>query len=311
MHRVYAFLLFKESLQINQVGKDGSMEIGILSQINNSEDITLFLRRAKSQNIELKVLNPSSLAILLKEKSTVILDSNMKPVQLQGIINWEPFPVYEEIEQACINLGIVFINSTQAVRTARNKMLTGIILSRHGLPQPDTVYHHGPDMNDKIFSKLHMPLVSKPKTGTQGRGAYLFHSPAEFARLREARFKSSGFYLQSFVPNDGWDIRVVVVGGQVLGAIKKNAAPGEWRTHILHGGRAEAFSVDRELEQLSLHAAHALGLCFAGIDLIVDKRNGTYKILEVNAVPGLTVFLQATGICIANSIIERIADCVG
>lgn len=284
------------------------MKIGILSQINNSEDIMLFLRRSKSKNIDLQVVNPSSLAILLKNNRTVLLDSNMETVQLHGIINWEPFPVYEEIEQACINLGIAFINSTEAVRTARNKMLTSIILSRHGLPQPDTIYHHGPDINYKIFSKLHMPLVCKPKNGTQGRGAYLFNSPEEFKRSNEARFKSSGFYLQSFVPNNGWDIRVVVVGGRVLGAIKKNAAPGEWRTHILYGGKAEAFSVDRELEQLSLYAAQALGLCFAGIDVIVDKRDGKYKILEVNAVPGLKVFKQATGICIANAIIERIAE---
>ena len=286
------------------------MKIGILSQINNSEDITLFLRRANSKNIDLQVLNPSSLAILLQNNRPVLLDSNMKPVQLLGIINWEPFPVYEEIEQACINLGIAFINSTEAVRTARNKMLTSIILSRHDLPQPDTIYHHGPDINYKLFSKLHMPLVCKPKTGTQGRGAFLFNSPEEFIRLREARFKSSGFYMQSFVPNNGWDIRVVVVGGRVLGAIKKTAAPGEWRTHILYGGRAEAFFVDRELEQLSLYAAQALGLYFAGIDVIVDSRDGTYKILEVNAVPGLKAFLQATGICIANAIIERIAECV-
>ena len=286
------------------------MKIGILSQTNNSEDITLFLRRANSKNIDLQVLNPSSLVILLQNNRPVLLDSNMQPVQLQGIINWEPFPVYEEIEQACINLGITFINGTEAVRTARNKMLTSIILSRFDLPQPDTIYHQGPDINYEIFSKLNMPLVCKPKTGTQGRGAYLFNSPEEFKRFREARFKSSGFYLQSFVPNNGWDIRVVVVGGRVLGTIKKNAAPGEWRTHILYGGKAEAFSVDRELEQLSLYAAQALGLYFAGIDVIVDKRDGKYKILEVNAVPGLKIFKQTTGICIANAIIELIAECV-
>jgi len=286
------------------------MKIGILSQINNSEDITLFLRRAKSKSIDLQVLNPSSLAILLKNKKTVLLDNNMEPVQLQGIINWEPFPVCEEIEQACRNLGIAFINSTEAVRIARNKMLTSTMLSGHGLPQPDTIYHHGPDINYKIFSKLHMPLVFKPKTGTQGRGACLFNSPDEFKRLHEARFKSSGFYLQSYVPNSGWDIRVVVVGGKVLGAIKKTAAPGEWRTHILYGGKAEAFSVDRELGQLSLFAAQALGLCFAGIDVIVDNRDGKYKVLEVNAVPGLKIFKQATGICIAKSILEEITECV-
>lgn len=281
------------------------MKIGILSQTDNNEDIALFRQRAKSKNIGLQVLNPSSLAILLKNNRPVLLDSKMKPVQLQGIINWEPFPVYEEIEQVCLIFGITFINSTEAVRTARNKILTGIKLSRHGLPQPDAMYHYGPDINYKIFSKLHMPLVCKPKTGTQGRGAYLFSSPAEFTRIREAKFKSSGFYLQCFVRNNGWDIRVVVVGGRVLGAIKKTAAPGEWRTHLLYGGKAEAFSVDRELEQLSLCAAQALGLCFAGIDVIVDKKDGKYKILEVNAVPGLNIFLQVTGICIADAIIEH------
>lgn len=284
------------------------MKIGILSQTNNSEDITLFLRRANSKGINLQVLNPPSLAILLKNNRPVLLDSAMKPVQLQGIINWEPFPVYEEIEQACINLGIAFLNSTQAVRTARNKMLTSIILSRHDLPHPDTIYHHGPDINYKLFSKLHMPLVYKPKTGTQGRGAYVFDSPEEFKRLQVARYRSNGFYLQSYVPNNGWDIRVIVVGGRVLGAIKKNAAPGEWRTHILYGGVAEAFSVDHELEQLSLDATQALGLYFAGIDVIVDRRDGKYKILEVNAVPGLKIFKKTTGICIANEIIARIVE---
>ncbi len=286
------------------------MQIGIISQSISKQDIMLFKKSAAARGINLQIIEKSSLVVAINNNKLLLLDGYLKPIKLQGIINWEPYPVFEEIENTCKSLGIPFINSIEAVRTARNKVLTNIVLSRSGLPQPNMVYYNNSISDNNFFEQLEFPLVCKPKSGTQGRGAFLFNSLAEFRSFAGAKIYKDGFYLQSYIANDGWDIRVVVARNQVLGAIKRIAAQGEWRTHALHGGTARPFIVDKELEQLSLSSIKALGLSFAGVDVIVDSREGKYKILEVNSVPRLKTFKETMGFCITDSLLDLISSLV-
>lgn len=112
-------------------------------------------------------------------------------------------------------------------------------------------------------------------------------------------------YVQEFVPHDGWDLRILVVGDAWF-AIRRLAAPGEWRTNVSLGGRAEAFEPPAEWVSLAFRAAAAVSAEVAGVD-IVPARDGRVVVLEVNAVPGWRGLEAATGKDIAAVVVRYLA----
>jgi len=284
------------------------LRIAILSQVRIHQDLQRFARAAAQKGVSLSVFHSRSLVIKIRREKLSLLDTYLRQAQVDAVINWAPCPAFLEIEQACRILGIPFVNSTEAVRRARNKMLTSLKLFEHDLPQPETAFVDR--AHTALPPILPVPLVFKPKTGTTGQGSKKIQTISEYRTLLARRQGRNDLYLQRFVPNDGWDLRVVVVGGRVLGAIKKTAGQGEWRTHVAYGGRVEPYPMESELEQLALQAAEVLGLSITGLDIMKDKTDGSYQILEANAVPGLKIFEEATGISVAQAILEHMISLV-
>lgn len=106
--------------------------------------------------------------------------------------------------------------------------------------------------------------------------------------------------LQKFLPNPGEDIRVFVVDGKIIGAMKRKAAPHEWRSNIHIGGKGISHKPSRAEAETSVKAAEAVGVEIAGVDLIsVDEDP---YVIEVNASPGFRGLLGATGINAAEEI---------
>ena len=93
--------------------------------------------------------------------------------------------------------------------------------------------------------------------------------------------------------------------GAVLGAMRRHATPGEWRTNVSLGGRAEPCRLDAEAERLAIGAARAVGAEMAGVDLIPDLDRGRLVVLEVNAVPGWRALSRVTGIDVAAAVLGR------
>jgi len=97
-----------------------------------------------------------------------------------------------------------------------------------------------------------------------------------------------------------------VIGGQVIGAIRRQASSlGEWRTNVAQGGRAVAVPVDDRLADMAVRAAQAVGAELAGVD-IVQTLDGTDYVIEVNAVPGWKALAGATGIDVASEILTHV-----
>src|SRR6185437_12335377 len=94
----------------------------------------------------------------------------------------------------------------------------------------------------------------------------------------------SVLYLQQFIRHPGWDLRVFVLGGRVLTAMRRHSH-GDWRTNVAQGGTGEVVHLGAEEERLALRAASALGAFVAGVDLMPGPE-GAWYVLEVNAVPG-------------------------
>jgi len=209
-------------------------------------------------------------------------------------------------------LGIPVLNPPRAVEAAVDKYLTLSLLEAAGIPVPPTWAGESATEALLAFEALGGDVVVKPLFGSEGRGLVrisdkelawrTFHSLERLAAV---------LYLQRVVRHPGHDIRVFVLHGSVLGAMRRHATPGEWRTNVSLGGRAEPCRLDSEVERLALAAARAIGAEMAGVDLILDLDQGSLVVLEVNAVPGWRALARVTGIDVAAAILAALRDAGG
>jgi [lysine-biosynthesis-protein LysW]---L-2-aminoadipate ligase len=185
--------------------------------------------------------------------------------------------------------GLWVLNPAPSLITCHDKLQTVIKLAAFGLPQPATA-HVGVDAERPY---VEFPVVIKPRFGSWGRDVFLCASASQFertlARLRNRRwFRRQGALVQALVPPLGFDLRVVVAGGRVVGAIERVAAPGEWRTSVALGGsRRRVQSVPPVAFALALTAAAAVEGDLVGIDLLPLPERG-YVVLEVNGAVDFT-----------------------
>jgi RimK family alpha-L-glutamate ligase len=283
------------------------MTIGIIAlrRLDNSKDLPRFFKAAKKLGIKAKFYLPSDIIITIKKQKIVILDRDRRPVVLDGVINWVPYSNIEEISYAFQSIGVPFINSNTVVRNCRNKVLTNILLNKHDILQPYTEYYPSYGKHDDIKLGTSMPSVYKNKSGTHGIGATKFENDKQFKAFLKTKDSQKSLYFQKFIENKGYDFRVVVVGGKLLGTIKKTHAKGEWRTHVAYGGKVRAVDADEELKKISLKATYALNTHFSGID-VMRGVDGKYYVLEANSVPGMSIFHEATGINIGMEILKHL-----
>ena len=205
--------------------------------------------------------------------------------------------------------GVAVLNSAESVAAARDKLRGQQRLSAAGLPVPATALLRDPADAAEMARRLGgLPLVVKVLAGTKGEGVALARTSEELdAALAEALHKGDTLLLQDFVEeSEGRDLRVLVVGGRVLGAMSREAPPGEFRANVAKGARVSGYPLDDVLSSLALRAARAMGLDIAGVDLLFSADG--YLIVEVNSAPGFEGFERATGVRVAEEIVRLAAD---
>jgi len=184
--------------------------------------------------------------------------------------------------------GIRVLNGTSALLTCHDKLQTALRLGRLGLPHPATV-HLDPGAP---LPRLTFPIVAKPRFGSWGSDVSCCMTPraltALVSRLRERPwFRRQGVLLQELIPPAGFDLRVVVSGGRVVGAIERVAAAGEWRTNIALGGHRRPVDPPPDARRLALAAAAAVRADLVGIDLL-PLPDGGHVVLELNGAVDFT-----------------------
>jgi ribosomal protein S6--L-glutamate ligase len=183
------------------------------------------------------------------------------------------------------------------------------LLEESAIPVPVTWVGESATEALEAFDVLGGDVVVKPLFGSEGRGL-LRISDRELAwRTFHALGRLSAvLYLQRVVRHPGHDVRVFVLRSSVLGVMRRHAAPGEWRTNVSLGGRAESHRLDSAAERLALAAARAIGAEMAGVDLVEDLDQGRLVVLEVNAVPGWRALARVTGIDVAAAVLSALID---
>ncbi|MGB3619530.1 MAG: 30S ribosomal protein S6--L-glutamate ligase [Catalinimonas sp.] len=194
---------------------------------------------------------------------------------------------------------------SQALIRSRDKLRSLQILSRAGLGLPKTVFtNYSKDVDYVIEQVGGAPLIVKLLEGTQGLGVVLVENKKAAKSVIEAfNGLKARVIVQEFIKEaKGADIRAFVVDGEVVGAMKRQAKEGEFRSNLHRGGTAEIIKLSRAERSAAVKAAAAMGLGVAGVDLLQSARGPL--ILEVNSSPGLEGIERATGINVAGKIVE-------
>jgi ribosomal protein S6--L-glutamate ligase len=201
--------------------------------------------------------------------------------------------------------GVTVFNPPAALEVCVDKYLATAKLTAAGLPVPRTIACQHADAALEAFESLGRDVVVKPLFGSEGRGMVRVSDPELAWRAFRAIERSQAvIYLQEFAPHPGWDLRVLVLGGRVLGAMRRHAQD-DWRTNVAQGGKAEAVTPTADEERLALRATAVVGADFAGVDLL--PANGGYVVLEVNAVPGWRALGPACGVDVAVAVVRHLA----
>ncbi len=195
-----------------------------------------------------------------------------------------------------------------AISRSRDKLRSLQILSKYGVDMPRTVFASNKS-NAKDIIKLSggTPLVLKILEGTQGVGVVLVDTQKAAKSVLDAFYGMDvNLLVQEFIEEAGGsDIRAIVVGGEVVGAMKRQGAEGDFRSNLHQGGSATVHKLTRKEKSTALAAAKAMGLGVCGVDMIESKRGPL--VMEVNSSPGLEGIEKATGLDIAGKIMDYIA----
>lgn len=211
--------------------------------------------------------------------------------------------------------GMKLFNSAGAIELCDDKSLTHIALMNR-VPQPKTVLiplafprvgYTDCAFLEKIADYLGFPLVIKQCFGSFGAGVYLARNMDE---AKAALMKTAGgaAIAQQYIASSfARDIRAYVVGDKVAAAMLRHNESGDFRANVAQGGKADAYILSEAQAALAVKTAQLLGCTFAGVDLLFGE-NGEMTVCEVNSNAHFAGISAATGVNIADEIIEAVAQ---
>jgi ribosomal protein S6--L-glutamate ligase len=201
---------------------------------------------------------------------------------------------------------------SQALIRSRDKLRSLQILSRAGLGMPKTIFMDYSKNTEGVIEAVGgAPVVIKLLEGTQGLGVVLAENEKAAQSVIEAfHGVKARIIVQEFIKEaKGADIRVFVVNDEVVGAMRRQARDGEFRSNLHRGGIATVIKLNRNEKHAAIEAAKKMGLAVAGVDMLPSARGPL--IIEVNSSPGLEGIEGATKIDIASKIYQYIEKHAG
>lgn len=201
--------------------------------------------------------------------------------------------------------GLQVLNSPRALECAIDKYLTTARLAAAGLSVPETAVCEDADSAMEAFAALGGDVVVKPIFGSEGRGIVRVSDPdLAFRTFRTLARIQAVLYLQRFIDHAGFDVRVLVLDGKIVGGMRRRAS-GDFRTNVARSAQPEAHAPSDLEREWAFRSAAAVEARFAGVDILYDREERGY-VIEVNAVPGWRAFQRVTGIDVAALVIHSL-----
>jgi RimK family alpha-L-glutamate ligase len=282
---------------------------GVVAIVDGSSSTTngVLEREWRAAGIDARILTPAAAAALLRPGDTAIAR-----IDIRATLDGLEAGLLELL--TLIHRGVRVLNRPPVLLTTHDKLRTAGALAAAGVAHPRT-FHLRPG---EPLPRHELPLVVKPRFGSWGADVYCCRTAAELDAAialvsGRAWFRRQGALVQELIPPRGYDLRVLVAGGQVVGAIRRRARPGDWRTNYSLGGSLEPIVAPADGCALALAAAAAVAGDFVGVDLLPSNRG--YTVLEVNgavdfepsyALPGEDVYAStAAALALAGSVEMR------
>lgn len=269
------------------------------------EHIDWFIETAKYFNIILEAKSNTEVLFILSDS-----------VELkQGLENRPNFVLFFDkdirLAQLLEILGIKVFNNSKAIEICDDKTLTQIVLSKNGIKTPKTIIcpksffgFKKEDLSflDEVALQLSYPLVLKESFGSFGKEVYLINDKDELFSKTLNLSKKSILFQEYIKESHGTDLRIYIVAGEFVGAIKRTNVKDFRAT--FSGGTMSSYTPTHQEVEIAKKACLAIGLDFAGVDVLFGKYGPV--ICEVNSNAHMKNFYNVTGIDVVKKIFEHI-----
>ncbi|HMF30003.1 MAG TPA: RimK family alpha-L-glutamate ligase [Candidatus Lokiarchaeia archaeon] len=246
---------------------------------------------AEERGITISVVAPQQVGIIIDGNDHVVLVDGERVAipdfvltRMGAHIKYAGRACLRQLESLCVRV----VNSSEGLDIVTDKLFTLQILNQHGLPVPKTMLLQFPVDFDLVEQYFGFPLILKVVKGNKGQGVMLVESRERLEDLVEFIHSTSAapdIILQEFITTSkGRDVRVFVVGQQVVACMERHARPGGFKANFHEGGTVESISVTPEIEELAFECAELLKIDIFGLDLLFGETG--FIICEVNGSPG-------------------------
>ncbi len=286
------------------------MKIAILSRNSKLYSTRRLVEAAEKRGHEVVVLDHQKCVLVIEKNNPKMYYLGNEITGLDAVIprvgasvTFYGTAVVRQFEQ----MQVFSCLESQALVRSRDKLRCLQLLAKEGIGMPKTAFASIPKNIDNVLEQVGgVPVVIKLLEGTQGIGVVLAETHKSAKSVIESFMSlKANILVQEFIKEAGGaDIRAFVVDGVIVGAMKRQGLPGEFRSNLHRGGTAELIELTEEERITAIKSAKKLGLAIAGVDMLRSARGPL--VMEVNASPGLEGIEKATGVDIAGKIIEYV-----
>jgi ribosomal protein S6--L-glutamate ligase len=285
------------------------MNIAILSRDEFLYSTQSLVKAGEARNHEMEVLDPFLFTSTIENDTPLLYYGNEVVDDIHAVI--------PRIGASNTYMGSSLVRHFEAMKTfttvtaeailqSRNKWTCFQILAMKNIPVPRTILGNVYDAKATLKTFNNNPVIIKVLQGTHGAGVILAETyRSALSTIETLNASKVRFVIQEYIAESkGADIRVIVVDGAVVAAIKRQSKKGEFRSNLHLGGSSEVIHLSNEESRIAIGAAKALNLGVCGVDILQSDRGPL--ILEVNSTPGLEGAENSSGIDISKSIINYI-----
>ena len=288
-----------------------TLRVAILSRGPRLYSTRRLADEANALGCSVEILDPMKLSVTVGNDGRRILHEGWN-VEVDAVVPRIGYSITEHgvaIARQFERMGTYVANSSDGINNSRDKLHATQVLSANHIPVPTTaLVRDWRDVERAIRQVGGVPCVIKVPEGTQGSGVFLAHTEREASEIAWKVLETSNRVLvQEYIKEShGRDIRVLVVGGKVVAAMRRRAHGREFRSNFHLGGSVEKVDLPADFARIACKAARLLGLDIAGVDLLESARGPL--LLEVNSSPGLEGIEKATGINVAGHIMSHVVE---
>jgi ribosomal protein S6--L-glutamate ligase len=286
------------------------MRIALLSRKPQLYSTSRLVEAARARGHEIDVIDPISCVLVVTQKGQRVFSRGR---ELSGAFDVVVPRIGASITDyglavlACFARNrVVCVNSPRSIARSRDKLRALQRLSAENVGIPRTAMaRDATAIRAAVDAVGGTPVIIKLLQGTQGVGVMI----ADSAEAAESTLDTlwglgQNIILQEYIAESrGRDIRALVVGGELVGAMRRTARAGEFRSNLHRGGAGEPIVLEEPYRRAAVEATRIMGLDVAGVDLLESKEGP--RVIEVNSSPGLRGIERATGIDIAARIVAH------